>query len=231
LPWGLSLAMLVLHANPADRERLSGLGTRVFAATGVSDDAILRDDAAAASSELRSIFANAPVPMGEPTFVALSQTLPRLLASCWMALLRYPEEMAQLRAQPELMPGAVEELLRNAGIVRRVFRRATAEIELGGLRIAPGDLVVLMLASANRDPDPFPDPGRVSVARPITNHVALGAGRNSCVGAQLIRMAASVATRLLLARFDVALHGVGDWRTGSGFCFPSSVSVRLTPSA
>jgi cytochrome P450 len=232
LPWGLALSMLVLRADPGDREKLSGLGNRVFAATGASrEDTALRADAAAATAELESLFANAPIPMAEPTFVALSQTLPRLLASCWLALLRYPEELARLRANPELMPAAIEELLRYAGIVRRVFRRATADIELGGVRIARGDLVLLMLAAANRDPDQFADPDQVSVARPITNQVALGAGRNSCVGAMLIRMAASVATRQLLARFgDVTLHEAGDWRSGSGFCFPSSVFVRLTSS-
>ncbi|MEO8371628.1 MAG: cytochrome P450 [Candidatus Solibacter sp.] len=232
LPWGLSLAMLGLQANPVDRERLMGLGNRVFAATGASsDDAALRADAAAATAELAEIFANAPMPMGEPTFVALSQTLPRLLASCWLGLLRHPEEVARLRADPELMPGAIEELLRHGGIVRRVYRRATADLEIGGIRIARGELVMLMLASANLDPGQFTDAERVVVSRPVTNHVALGAGRNSCVGAMLIRMAASVATRLLLARFDgLELCGVGELQTGSGFCFPSSVMVQLTRS-
>lgn len=230
LPWGLSVAMIVLQANPEDRERLSALGNRVFAATGASvDDAALRADAAAATAELVGIFANAPVPMGEPTFVALSQTLPRLLASCWLALLQHPQELARLRSDPELMPGAIEELLRYAGIVRRVFRRATADIDIGGIQIARGELVVLMLADANRDPERIPDPDQVVITRPITSHVALGTGRNSCVGAVLIRMAASVATRELLVRFGgLELHEVGPWHTGSGFCFPSSVLVRLT---
>jgi len=230
LPWGLSLAMLVLEADPGERGRLSALGTRVFAATGASgDDTALRADAAAATTELEAVFANAPIPMGEPTFVALSQTLPRLLSSCWLALLQHPEELARLRSNPELMPGAIEELLRCGGIVRRVFRRATADIDIGGIRIPRGELVALMLASANRDPEQFSEAERVVVSRPMTNHLALGSGRNSCVGAQLIRMAASVATRGLLARFgSVELCGVADWRTGSGFCFPSSVVVRLT---
>ena len=95
------------------------------------------------------------------------------------------------------MPGAIEELLRYAGIVRRVFRRATADIDLGGVRIAEGELAVLMLASANRDPEQFPDPDRLLLARPAAGHVSLGTGRNSCVGALLIRLAASVATGAL----------------------------------
>jgi cytochrome P450 len=169
--------------------------------------------------------------MGEPAFVALSQTLPRLLANCWLALLRHPAEFARLRSHPELLPNAVEELLRYAGIVRRVFRRATADLDLGGVRIANGDLAMLMLASANRDPDQFPDPNRLDLARPIATHVSLGTGRNSCVGAMLIRMAASVATAALTARFAAATaHPVPEWRLGSGFCFPAAVNVTLHPS-
>ena len=228
LPWGLALAMIVLEADPADSRRLSNLGGRVFAATGESGDAALRADAAAATAELERIFETGPVPMGEPTFVALSQTLPRLLANAWLALVRHPDEFARLRAHPELQPGAIEELLRYAGIVRRVFRRATARVDLGGVSIAKGELAVLMLASANRDPEQFPDPDRLLLTRPVTSHVALGTCRNSCVGAMLIRMAASVACGALCARFvEVRFGSVGEWRMGSGFCFPASVYVTL----
>src|ERR1019366_3606559 len=201
LPWGLDLAILVTGADPADNRRLSDLGSRVFAATGGDQAPAGRADAAAATAELERILRASPIPMGEPTFVALSQTLPRLLARAWLALVRHPPEFAVLRARPELMPGAIEELLRYAGIVRRVFRRATADIDLGGVRIAEGELAVLMLASANRDPEQFPDPDRLLLARPAAGHVSLGTGRNSCVGALLIRLAASVATGALAAEF------------------------------
>jgi cytochrome P450 len=228
LPWGLELAMLVTGADPADSRRLADLGSRVFAATGESADAALRADAAAATAELVRIFEFGPIPMGEPAFVALSQTLPRLLANAWLALVRHPTEFACLRAHPDLMPGAIEELLRYAGIVRRVFRRATANVDLGGVRIAEGELAVLMLASANRDPEQFPDPDRLHLTRPVTSHVSLGTGRNSCVGAMLIRMAASVATGALTATFaEAQFSRVGEWRMGSGFCFPGSVYVNL----
>lgn len=228
LPWGLALAILVTGADPADSRRLADLGSRVFAATGESGDAVLKADAAAATAELERIFKAGPIPMGEPAFVALSQTLPRLLANTWLALVRHPGEFARLRAHPDLMPGAIEELLRYAGIVRRVFRRATASVDLGGVRIAEGELAVLMLASANRDPEQFPDPDRLDLARPVTSHVSLGTGRNSCVGAMLIRMAASVATGALTAKVaEATFSSVGEWRMGSGFCFPASVYVTL----
>ncbi len=229
LPWGLSLAMLVTSADPAASRHLSDLGSRVFAATGASrEETELRADAAAATAELERTFEAGPIPMGEPAFVALSQTLPRLLASAWLALVRHPDEFAWLRCNPGLLPGAIEELLRYAGIVRRVFRRATANVDIGGVRIADGELVVLMLASANRDPEQFPDPDRLLLSRPVTGHVALGTGRNSCVGAMVIRMAAAAATGALAAKFvAVQFDSVGEWRTGSGFCFPASVFVTF----
>jgi cytochrome P450 len=133
-----------------------------------------------------------------------------------------------LRAQPDLMPGAVEELLRYAGIVRRVFRQATEDLDLGGARILKGDRVLLMLASANRDPEQFSQPNRLDVSRQISSQVALGMGRNSCVGAPLIRMAAGVATRALVETFaEAEVAGPVEWHVGSGFCFPVAVPVWL----
>jgi cytochrome P450 len=228
LPWGLGLAILVTGADPSAGSRLADLGRRVFAATGEGADPALRTDAAAATAELERIFESGPIPMGEPAFVAMSQTLPRLLASAWLALVRHPLEFARLRAHPELLPGAMDELLRYSGIVRRVFRRATANVDLGSVKIAEGELVQLMLASANRDPEQFPDPDRLDVGRGSISHVSLGTGRNSCVGAALIRMAGSIATRTLTTTFGgVQFTGVGEWRQGSGFCFPGSVYVIL----
>lgn len=228
LPWGLDVAIVVTEADLYAPAHLSDLGRRIFAATGAGDDSALRADGAAATSELEGILEGGPIPMAEPSFIALSQTLPRLLVNSWLALIRHPREFARLRAQPGLLPGALDELLRYAGIVRRVYRRATVDVDLNGVRIAAGDLVVLMLASANRDPDQFPDPDRVDLTRSNVNHVTLGTGRNSCVGALVIRMAGSVATAALASRFSkIDFHSVGEWRTGSGFCFPASVFVAL----
>jgi cytochrome P450 len=224
LPWGLTIAMLATGADPADREKLSALGTRVFAATGAAEDSPLRPEAAAATAELNGIFQ--PIPLGEPTFVALSQTNARLLASCWHALAAHPAEYARLRAQPELIPGAVEEMLRYAGIVRRVYRRATAALEIGSVGIPEGAQVALMLAIANRDPAQFPAPESLDIARPTPSHFALGYGRNSCVGGNPVRLAVAVATGALAATFaEVRLHTNAEWRTGSGFSFPSAVEV------
>src|ERR1022692_2733526 len=76
----------------------------------------------------------------------------------WLALLNDPERAEMLRAEPELMPQAIEELLRHSGPSRAQFRRAAEDMALGGAAIAKGDRVALMLAAANRDPEQFPDP-------------------------------------------------------------------------
>jgi cytochrome P450 len=218
--------MLATGADPADREKLGALSTRVFAATGAVEGPPLRADAASATAELDGLFQH--IPLGEPTFVALSQTMARLLASCWFALAGHPSEFAKLRARPELMPAGVEELLRYSGIVRRVYRRATADVELGGVTIPRGELVALMLASANRDPAQFPDPGRLDITRPLASHFSLGYGRNSCVGGNPVRVAIAVATSALVSVFGaMELTGETEWRSGSGFSFPSSVEVTL----
>lgn len=230
LPWCLEFALLALDAPLEQRSRFAALGTQVFAATGADDDSPRKAAASAATAALERLLANGPMPMGEPTFVAISQTTPRLLASIWVALLEHPGEMERLRAQPDLWPDAVEELLRYAGIVRRIWRQAREGVEIGGARIADGQRVALMLASANRDPEQFPEPDRLDVTRRASSQLALGAGRNSCVGVGVIRMAVTVATQALLARFPAArLSGSPRWRMGSGYSFPDSVSVLAVP--
>jgi len=226
LPWGLTIAMLATGAHPADREKLGALSTRVFAATGAAEDSPLRADAASATAELEGLFRN--IPLGEPTFVALSQTTARLLGSCWFALAGHPSEFAKLRARLDLMPAGVEEMLRYSGIVRRIYRRATADVDIGGVTIPSGELAALMLASANRDPAQFRDPDRLDVTRPLTSHFSLGYGRNSCMGGNPVRIAMAVATGALVSTFSaMELTAEPEWRTGSGFSFPTSVEVTL----
>ncbi|HEY2018446.1 MAG TPA: cytochrome P450 [Bryobacteraceae bacterium] len=223
-PWSLALAMLVTGADAADRERLAELGSRVYAGTGQPQDSPLRTAATEAAAQLERLFDAQVARLGEPTLVGVSQTMPRLLANGWLALLRHPEQWALLRDRPELMPLAIEELFRYASIVPALFRRAVEDVELGELRIRAGERVNLMVGSANRDPDQFPEPNRLDVTRRFTAHVTLGMGRNSCVGAILIRMAAGTTTGALLRRFGGAqLSGTVEWLTGSGFCWPAAV--------
>ena len=232
LPWCLEFALLVLGAAPSDRGRLSALGAQVFAATGAPDGSPLRPSAAAATAELERLLAGGQMPMGEPTFVALSQTTPRLLASVWTALYSHPAEAERLRASPELWPGAVEELLRYAGIVRGIWRQARGSVEIGAAKMSDGQRAMLMLASANRDSEQWVEPDRLDVTRRVTSQLALGAGRHSCIGAGLVRMAVTVATQALFVRFPTARPcSEPQWRTGSGYCFPASLPVLLCANA
>lgn len=227
-PWCLEVAILATRADAGDRDRLSQLSAQAFAATGEPDDSPLQSEATAASAELQRILGKGGVPMAEPAFVGTAQTLPRLLASGWLALLEHPAEWARLHAHPELMPGAIEELQRYAGPVRSVVRRARSSLDLGGVRIPAGDRVLLMLAAANRDPAQFPDPDRLDVTRRATGQVALGMGRNSCAGGTLIRISAAVATDALVAKFRVAeLGGAVEWRSGSRFAWPAVLPATL----
>ena len=97
--------MLVTRADPADATASPISAAASLPPPGESDDAALRADAAAATAELERIFEAGPIPMGEPAFVALSQTLPRLLANAWLALVRHPDEFARLRAHPDCCRG------------------------------------------------------------------------------------------------------------------------------
>ena len=232
IPWCLEFALGVVQAPPRHRERLAKLGADVFAATGAPDDSPLRPRAAAATEEVAGLLADGPMPMGEPTFIAISQTTPRLLCSIWLALFEWPSEAEALRADPALWPWAADELLRFAGIVRRIWRQARENVTLGEIEIEAGQRVMLMLGSANRDPEQFPGPDRLDVTRRVTGQLALGAGRNSCVGTALIRMAVMVSTRALLSRFPASvLPGTPECRAGSGYAFPASLPVLLCDSA
>lgn len=228
LPWCREFAMLVIQAAPEQQDRFAALSAEVFAATGAPDDSPLRAKATAATAELEGLLQDGPMPMGEPTFVAISQTTPRLLANSWAALLTHPAEAARLREEAPLWPGAVEELLRYAGIVRRIWRQARAPVLYDGAEIRAGQRVLLMLASANRDPDQFPDPNRLDACRRVPAQMALGAGRNSCAGASLVRAAVEISTRRLLARYPgMQACGEPQFLTGSGYAFPATLPVRL----
>jgi cytochrome P450 len=228
LPWSRAVAWLVTQAAAADGERVAHLASQVSASAADPFDETLQSEAAAAGAELERLLPSESIPLRAPTFVALSQTLPAFLANAWLGLLRHPAELLRLRDQPDLMPQAMNELLRYAGIARMIFRRATADIEIGSIKIAQGERAVLMLASANRDPVQFPHPDRLNLTRSAAGHVALGLGPHSCVGAALIRMAASVATGAFAMRFaDARLLPPIEWRGGPGFCSLASLTVAI----
>ena len=135
-------------------------------------------------------------------FQAGHETTANLIANGLFTLLGHPEQMALLRDDPALLPAAVEEILRWVGSVPAVRRVVTEDIEVHGARLRRGQLVHLVLASANRDPEVFADPERFDVRRPTAElrHVAFGHGVHFCIGAALARLETAIALKALIAR-------------------------------
>jgi cytochrome P450 len=118
-----------------------------------------------------------------------------------LTLLDHPAELAKLRAEPELIPGAVEELLRFVRLGGLAPSRVTSEdVQIGDVTIPAGETVIPLFGTANRDPSVFADPDRFDVTRAPANHLAFGVGVHHCLGAQLARMELQEAFRGLLGR-------------------------------
>jgi cytochrome P450 len=130
------------------------------------------------------------------------ETTANMLALGTFALLEHPAEMERLRADPGLMPSAVEELLRFLTILHiGRLRVASEDFEFEGRAIKAGDHVTISLQAANRDPAKFPDPHRLDLGRDATGHLAFGYGVHQCIGHQLARIEMRVGFTRLLAAF------------------------------
>lgn len=147
--------------------------------------------------------------------VAGFETTVNLLGNGIRMLLDHPEQLATLRARPELWPNAVEEILRLDSPVQLTARVAGNDVEVEGVSIKKGDLVVIYLGAANRDPSVFPDPHHFDVERPNAGkHLAFSTGRHFCLGAALARAEGEVGLRSFFERFpDVQAAGAGTRRS------------------
>jgi cytochrome P450 len=134
------------------------------------------------------------------------ETTANMLGLGAFALLENPDQVAELRADPELMPGAVEELMRYLSVADIFYRYATEDIELGGETIPEGSTVVVSLLAANRDPARFENPDTLDVHRRARGHTGFGHGVHQCLGQQLARIEMRAGFDGLLRRFpDLAL--------------------------
>ncbi|GAA3434135.1 hypothetical protein GCM10018954_037390 [Kutzneria kofuensis] len=124
-----------------------------------------------------------------------------MLALGTFALLEHPEQLAELRADPELMPDAVEELMRYLAVADTFLRYATEDIEVGGETITKGSTVVVSLLAAGHDPQRFDNGDTLDVHRRARGHVSFGHGVHQCLGQQLARVEMRAGFAGLLRRF------------------------------
>jgi len=118
-----------------------------------------------------------------------------------LALLEHTDQLAELRRDPARVSAAIEECLRYDGPVERALNRwAASDVDLGGHTIRRGDDVIVVLGSANRDPERFRDADLLDLDRGDTKHVAFGRGSHYCLGAPLARLEGEVALTTLLRR-------------------------------
>ena len=125
-------------------------------------------------------------------------TTTNLLSQAIRCFDEHPGALAQLRGQPELMPAAIEEVLRYASPVWRLLRTTTEEVTIAGVTIPQDAMIFTWLASANRDPRQFTEPERFDITRTPNRHVAFGHGIHFCIGAPLSRMEAAVALPMII---------------------------------
>ena len=210
--WSAKLAAVVFGAsNDPDQDRVAAEGSAEFAdyfgeliaerEREPADDLI----SALVASRDRGDGLTSQELVGACTLLLFGghETTTNLIANGVLSLLRFPDELARLRADPALLPNAVEELLRFEPPQKVMVRNVAETHERSGRVLRRGDAAFLAVAGANRDPAGFPDPDRLDLGRPaVRNHLAFGFGAHFCLGAALARLEGQVALAALLERFD-----------------------------
>ncbi|WP_092800278.1 cytochrome P450 [Klenkia marina] len=144
-----------------------------------------------------------------------------------LALLQHPDQLARLRADPSLLPTAIEELMRFDSPLQLFERTATADVELGGVVVEQGQKIAALLGSGNHDPAVFADPDTLDVARAENPHISFGAGVHFCIGAPLARVELQASFGALLARTSV-LELAGEARRRPEFVIRGLAELPLT---
>ncbi len=167
-----------------------------------------------AEEENQALSAEEVLAMTLLLLIAGNETTTNLVSNATLALLDHPGEMAKVRAQPGLIPNAIEETLRYDGPVQRIFRQTTRPVEVAGTAIAAGAFVMPLYGSANHDERVFADPERFDVSRDASEHIAFGLGIHYCLGANLARLEARIVLEELfqqrghLERVDAAVERI-----------------------
>ena len=158
------------------------------------------------------------------------ETTTNLLNNAILCLLEYPEALAMLRGSPQLLPSAIEEVLRYRSPFQWMMRTPVREVEIHGTSIPKGAFVLPVVGAANRDPKQFADPNRFDITRNPNPHVAFGHGIHFCLGAALARLEARIALSDLLSRVESFEYaGEGPWQPREGLIAhgPASLPLRF----
>jgi cytochrome P450 len=211
--------------GPGARAAVSALGRHVAGTLEHGGGVLAQAGASLAPAEVVS---NAAVMMfgGIETSEGMTTTL-------FWHLLTNPDQLAMVRADRSLGPNAVEESLRLEPAAARVDRYATADTDLGGAAIRGGDLVIVSLTAANRDPDTCPEPDVFDVTRAnARSHLAFAQGPHACVGVHLARLETGAALDAVLDGWPgVRIDPASTPPTGVVFRKPRSLPVRWGPAA
>src|SRR5262249_22320653 len=201
---------VIVGMDEGDFARLPEVGAQVTEYLFEHVDLLRRLPTEIAAGSLLGALAQAPpceerltdrelASLAELLLIAGYPTTLDLIGDGMLALLQHPEQLAALRADPGQLPAAVDELLRYDGSVPvPMLRFAAEDLTVGDTVIPAGDLVLLSIASANRDPARFDQPDLLDITRTDRGHVGFGHGIHYCLGAPLARLEAEVALRGLL---------------------------------
>ncbi|WP_369368192.1 cytochrome P450 [Streptomyces sp. CG4] len=193
--------------------------------------------------DMLSAFVNDPDPSGGLTreelaatavllLVAGHETTVNLITNGVLTLLRHPDQLERLRREPDLLPGAVEELLRYEPPVHLLERIPLTHVDVAGTTIPKGVPVLLVLASGNRDPKRFRDPDRFDPTRRDNQHLGFGSGIHICYGAPLARVEAQIALGALLPHLTTAtlVEDPPPYRNSAVLRGPRHLPIELAPS-
>jgi cytochrome P450 len=164
--------------------------------------------------------------------LAGSETTTNLINNAVLCFLENPDQLARLRASPDLLPSAIEEVLRYRSPVQAMPRKTKRDVEVHGQVIPAGEFVLAMIGSANRDPEHFKDAGRFDVTRDPNPHIAFGHGIHFCLGAALSRLEARIALPDLLSRLTgFKLASEEPWEPRKAFHVhgPTRLPIRFEP--
>ncbi len=159
------------------------------------------------------------------------ETTSNLIGNGMLSLLRNPDQMELLRAQPDLLDGMIEETLRYEGPMQYTFRMARHDFELFGHSVKKNQVFVFVFGAANRDAAVFPEPDKYDITRKKNPQLTFGYGLHHCIGAGTARMEAEVAFSNLLGRMNnIRLTETPEWHNVFRFRGLKSLSVEFEPS-